>query len=67
VLLAGALAHTRAALLGFFLALERLVRASLRVHRRFLLVMEDVLEPIVVGVIGVGLWREENEKRGEEQ
>jgi len=67
VLLGGPLAHPRAAILGFFLAREQFIGTSLGVLGRFLLEMKYVFEPMVVAAVGAGLWRGEDEKRGEDQ
>jgi hypothetical protein len=67
MLLGGTLAHPRAAILRFFLAREQLIGTSLGVLGRFLLVMKYVFEPMVATAIGAGLWRSEDEKRGEDQ
>jgi hypothetical protein len=67
VLLAGALAHPRAPILGFFLAREQFIGTSFGVLGRFLLVMKYVFEPMVADAVGPGLWRSEDEKRGEDQ
>src|SRR5271169_2723034 len=67
MLLGSALAHPRAPILGFFLARQQFIRTSFGVLGRFLLVMKCVLEPMVAAAVGAGLWRGEDEKRGEEQ
>jgi hypothetical protein len=67
VLLGGALAHARAPILGFFLAREQFIGTSLGVLGRFLLVMKYVFEPMVTAAVRAGLWRGEDEKRGEDQ
>jgi len=66
MLLGGPLAHPRAAILGFFLAREQFIGTSFGVLGRFLLVMKYVFKPMVAAAVGAGLWRGEDEKRGEE-